>query len=106
MKSGDTVVTKENIASYAGKELTLTVNIKNRTTRDMTPEVYAGIYESGVIKGAFTENATKIAAKWEGTVSIKVTVPENYTENTKINLFVWDDLKVLRPLTKTRFIFE
>lgn len=107
MKSADnTVVTEENIASFAGQELTLTVNVKNRTTRDMTPEVYAGIYESGALKNAFTENATKIAANSEGTVTIKVTVPTIYTENTKINLLVWDDLKVLRPLTKTRLIFE
>ncbi len=99
-------ITKETLSSYKGQTVTLSMSVKNRTSRTITPESYLGVYESGALKDAFVENQTPISANSDGVISVPVVVPENYTDSTEFKLFMWDDLKLLRPLTKTRLIFE
>ncbi len=101
-----TLVKREELATYKGTEIKLSMSVKNRTERMLTPEVYLGIYESGTLKNAFVQNQTSIPKNSDGTIEISVVIPESYIADSELKLFVWDDTELLRPLTKTRFILE
>ncbi len=99
-------ISKDDLEKFKGQEITLSMSVKNRTNRVITPEAYLGIYKSDMLDSAFVEAKTPINANSDGELTVKVTVPQDYTSDTEFKLFMWDDAKLLRPLTKTRYVFQ
>ncbi len=99
-------IEEADLASHAGETIKLSMSVNNRLPRDLTPEAYLGIYESGSLKNAFVQNQTVISKNSEGMIEITVELPSTYNSGSELKLFMWDDAKLLRPLTKTTYIFE
>lgn len=106
LKDGNTEIKKDSLKDYAGKNVTLYMSVKNRTSKVLTPEAYLGIYEKDILKNAFLKNTVTIQPESDGVISISFDVPSDYSDKTDIKLFMWDNSKLLKPLTKARYIFE
>lgn len=104
-KNGDTTVDMTDYDNVKGKALTATIDISNRIDDSFNVNVILGTYKFQRLTGVTFETKT-LSNNCKNTVTVSFKVPDDYDENTSLELMITDGTNVLKPLTLKRVIKE
>ncbi len=102
----DSEAAKEELINYKGKTLNVSLDVNNRMNEDIDAVVYCGIYEGNkLISLALVDDKT-LSKNQVNKVAFDIEIPEDYTENSKVEVMICDGETLLKPLTVKKNITE
>lgn len=104
-KDGETTVDMTDYDEVKGKTLNATIDISNRTDETFLVNVALGTYKFQKLTGV-TFESKNLSKNSKNSLTVTFDVPDDYDENTSVELMITDGTNVLKPLTLKRVIKE